>query len=163
MYFAGRYTAPHANGAAAVEVTIKTNDMSPILRSILAVVAGLVAGSVVNMGLIMIGGAVVPAPEGADVTTMEGLKASMHLFQPKNFVFPFLAHALGTLAGALAAAAIAGKNKMKFALGIAVFFLAGGVYNVFVLPSPVWFTILDLVVAYLPMGFLAGRLTERKQ
>ena len=75
-----------------------------ILRNILAVIGGFVVGSVVNMGFIMIGGAVVPAPEGVDTTTMEGLAAGMHLFTPINFLFPFLAHALGTLAGACAAA-----------------------------------------------------------
>jgi hypothetical protein len=31
----------------------------------------------------------------------------MHLFEPRHFVMPFLAHALGTLAGALAAFLIA--------------------------------------------------------
>jgi len=31
------------------------------------------------------------------------------------------------------------------------------------LPSPVWFTILDLAAAYLPMGYLAGKLTSRQQ
>ena len=51
------------------------------------------------MGLIMLSGKVIPPPAGSDVATMEGLKASLHLFEPKHFVFPFLAHALGTLVG----------------------------------------------------------------
>jgi len=92
------------------------------------------------------------------VTTTEGLKASMHLFQPKHFLMPLLAHALGTLAGALVAATIAATHKMKFAMGIAVFFLAGGIASVAMLPSPVWFAVADLVLAYLPMGYFAGKL-----
>jgi len=47
---------------------------------------------------------------------------------------------------------------MKFALGIAVFFLAGGIASVAMLPSPLWFSVTDLVLAYIPMGYLAGKL-----
>jgi hypothetical protein len=137
--------------------------MNPIIRNILAVIAGIVVGSTVNMGLVTIGPAVIPTPEGTDVTSMEGLKASMHLFGPQNFIFPFLAHALGTLAGAWLAALIASSHKLKFALAIGVFFLIGGIVNVLMLPSPVWFTILDLVVAYIPMGWLGGKLAGDKK
>ena len=136
--------------------------MSPILRNFLAVVAGLILGSVVNMGIISISGAIIPPPAGADVTTTEGLKATMHLFEPKHFVFPFLAHALGTFAGAFVTAWFAVNNKMRLALIIGFFFLAGGIASVFMLPSPTWFTVLDLVVAYIPMAYLAAKLAGRK-
>lgn len=54
--------------------------MHPILRNILAVIAGAVLGSVANMCLVTIGPSLIPPPEGAVVTTLEGLKASLHLF-----------------------------------------------------------------------------------
>lgn len=136
--------------------------MNPILKNILAFIAGVIAGSLVNMGIIMVSGSIIPPPEGADNTTMEGLKASMHLFQPRHFLFPFLAHALGTFAGAFVTASIAASHKMKLALGIGALFLAGGIANVVMLPSPLWFTIVDLVGAYIPMAWLAGRLAGRK-
>ena len=136
--------------------------MNPIIKNSLAVVVGGIIGSAVNMGVIMISGSIIPPPDGADVTTMEGLKASMHLFQPKHFIFPFLAHALGTFAGAFVAAYIAANHKMKFALGIGVFFLAGGIASTFMLPSPAWFSILDLVAAYIPLCYFAGRLVVKK-
>jgi hypothetical protein len=132
--------------------------MPPILRNILAVVAGILIGSVVNMFIINISGSVVPPPKGADLTTTEGLIASMHLFQPKHFIMPFLAHALGTLVGAFIAALIAENHKMKFALGLGAFFLLGGIAAVFMLPSPLWFNAVDLVLAYIPMGYLGGRI-----
>jgi hypothetical protein len=136
--------------------------MSPIVKNILAVVTGIIVGSLVNMGIVMVSGSIIHPPAGADVTTVEGLKASLHLFQPKHFIFPFLAHALGTFAGAFLAAKIAANHKMKFALGIGVVFLAGGISNVFMLPSPTWFTVLDLVGAYIPMGYFAGKLALMK-
>lgn len=131
--------------------------MNPIARNILAVVVGVVVGSIVNMALVNIGPMVIPPPEGGDITTVEGLKETMHLFQPKHFIFPFLAHALGTLTGAFIAAIIAVSRKMNIAIGIGVFFLLGGIYMVTLVPSPTWFAILDLVVAYIPMGYLGGR------
>ncbi|PTX22269.1 hypothetical protein C8N40_10191 [Pontibacter mucosus] len=136
--------------------------MNPIVRNILAVIAGVVIGSAVNMALITVSGSVIPPPEGADVTTTEGLRASMHLFQPKHFIFPFLAHALGTLAGAFVAAAVAASYKMRFAFGIGIYFLAGGIASVFLLPSPTWYTVVDLIGAYLPMAYVAGKLAGRK-
>ncbi len=136
--------------------------MNPILKNIIAVIAGAIFGSVVNMTLIMISGFIIPPPEGADVTTTEGLKASMHLFQPKHFLFPFLAHALGTFCGAYLSASIAPIRKMVFALVIGFLFLAGGTANVFMLPSPIWFTLVDLLGAYIPMAYIAGKLVAKK-
>ena len=135
--------------------------MNATIKNILAVIAGLILGSAVNMGLIMISGSVIAPPEGADVTTMEGLKESIHLFQPKHFLFPFLAHALGTLVGAFVAGLIAANNKMTFALVIGVFFLIGGIINTFMLPAPIWFNILDLLGAYIPMAWFGGKLAMR--
>ncbi|HPE77416.1 MAG TPA: hypothetical protein P5210_16465 [Draconibacterium sp.] len=132
--------------------------MNPIVRNILAVISGLVVGSTVNMGIIMISGSIIPPPEGVDNTTVEGLKAGMHLFQPKHFLFPFLAHAIGTFAGALLAAIISANRKMLLALVVGAFFLAGGIANILMLPSPTWFTIVDLAGAYFPMAFLGGKM-----
>lgn len=132
--------------------------MNPILKNIITVIAGFLCGSLVNGGIIMISGSVIPPPEGADVTTMEGLKASMHLFEPKHFLMPFLAHALGTFVGAFFAAKLAANHQLKFALGIGILFLAGGITNVILLPSPLWFSVLDIAGAYIPMAYLAGKI-----
>ncbi|TGL59211.1 hypothetical protein EHQ58_09895 [Leptospira ognonensis] len=136
--------------------------MKVITRNILAVVLGAVLGSIVNMGIIVFGGSLVPPPEGADVITMEGLKASMHLFQPIHFLMPFLAHALGTFFGALVAMLVAANHKEKFSYGIGILFMLGGIANVFMLPSPLWFSILDVLGAYLPMSILAIILVRKR-
>jgi hypothetical protein len=137
--------------------------MSTILKNILAVVIGILLGSTVNMAIIKISSSIIPPPEGADITTMEGLKASIHLFKPINFLFPFLAHALGTLFGAFLAAKIAATHKMKFALGIGFFFLLGGIANVYLLPGPMWFSVVDLVFAYLPVAYFGGRMALKNK
>ena len=134
--------------------------MNPTLRNVLAVVAGLIIGSIVNMSLVNLSGTLIPPPPGTDVTTPEGLKASMHLFGPQHFLVPFLAHALGTFVGAYLAARVAASHKMALALVIGGFFQLGGIAAVFMLPAPLWFEALDLALAYIPMAYLAGRLAS---
>jgi hypothetical protein len=131
--------------------------MNPTLKNILAFIAGIIVGSMVNISIIMVSGSVISPPEGGDITTMEGLKATIHLFEPKHFIFPFLAHALGTLIGAMVAAKIAGSRPRIMALVIGAFFFVGGTINVFSLGGPMWFNALDLLVAYLPMAYLGGK------
>jgi len=43
---------------------------------------------------------------------------------------------------------------MRYALGISAWFLMGGIMSVCMLPSPLWFTLVDLIGAYLPFGYL---------
>lgn len=137
--------------------------MNPIARNILAVIIGFVVGSLVNMALVNVGPSVIPLPEGADVSTMDSLRASMKLFTPVNFLFPFLAHALGTLTGAFVAAKLAVSHHMKFAIGIGVAFLLGGVAVASMIGGPVWFIASDLLLAYIPMAFLGGFLAGGKR
>lgn len=132
--------------------------MNPILRNVLAVIAGIIIGGVVNMGIIIISGSVIPLPQGVDNTTVEGLKASAHLMGPQHYIFPFIAHAGGTLVGAFGAAKIAVTQKTNLALLVGGFFLIGGIMMVMQVPSPMWFNILDIIGAYIPMGYLGGRL-----
>lgn len=132
--------------------------MNPILRNILAILAGIIGGGLLNGGLIHVSDSIIPPPTGVDVTDMESLKTSMHLFGPEHFIFPLLAHALGTLAGATIAAWLAASHQMKIALGIGAFFLLGGIAAASMLPAPTWFVALDLIAAYLPMGWLGGKL-----
>lgn len=131
------------------------------IRNILAVIAGFIIGSIVNMGIIMSSSYIVPPPSGVDVQTMEGLKAGMHLFEPKHFIIPFFAHAIGTLSGAFVAAKIAGTSPIVYAMIVAVLFCIGGLANVIMLPSPIWYTAADLLLAYLPMGYWGYRLADR--
>lgn len=137
--------------------------MPKLMRNVIAVLVGLVIGGCVNMGLIMLSPALVPPPTGVDMTTEEGLARGMKLLQPRHFVMPFLAHALGTLAGALAAYLMAASHKARFAYAIGFVYLCGGVAACFMIPAPAWFMALDLLVAYLPMAWLAIRIGTRMQ
>src|SRR5687768_10495085 len=139
--------------------------MPNVLRNVLAVVAGIAIGGVVNMALITLSPSLIPPPPGVDVNSAESLGKAMHLFEPRHFVMPFLAHALGTLAGALVAYLIAATYRARMAYVIGAVFLCGGVAASFMIPAPAWFIALDLLVAYIPMAWLAvqmGRQIKRE-
>lgn len=134
--------------------------MPKFLRTLLAVIVGFVVGSVVNMALITVSGKVIPPPVGADVTTMQGLKASIHLFEARHFIFPFLAHALGTLVGALVACWLAPGKSPVPAYVVGGLFLLGGIATTFMLPAPGWFVAADLLLAYIPAAWLGQALAK---
>lgn len=136
--------------------------MNPSVKNIIAVIVGIIVGSVVNMGIVMLSGIVIPPPNGADVTTMEGLRETLPLFEPKHFIMPFLAHALGTLAGAFITTKIAASRQLLCALIIGVFFLSGGFWSAYLLKGPSWFLTLDLALAYIPMAWLGWKLAIKK-
>lgn len=137
--------------------------MNIILRNIAAVITGLFLGSLANMAIVSLGPVLIPSPVGADMTTVEGLQQAMPLLQPRHFVAPFVAHALGTLVGALAAYWIAGSRKKLFAWVIGVLFLCGGIAASAMIPAPAWFKAVDLLLAYLPMAWLATVIGARTQ
>ncbi len=134
--------------------------MLPMLINIFGIMAGLVLGSIVNMAFVTISSSVIAPPVGADMTTVEGLTAAMPRMEAKHFVFPFLAHALGTLVAAFVAARVAVDHKMPIALGIGGTFLVGGIAASTMIPAPPWFIALDLIAAYLPMAWLGARLAR---
>jgi hypothetical protein len=134
--------------------------MNPIIKNILAVITGWLGGSVINLGLIQTGHMLIPM-EGVDTNDMDALAAVMPSLGFEYFIFPFLAHALGTLVGAAIAGLIADNHKMKFSLAIGGLFLLGGIMVNYMLPGPTWFTATDILIAYIPMAWIGGKIAMR--
>ena len=126
-----------------------------VLKNALFVVVGFILGSAVNMALLAGGSALIPAPQGVDINDAESIANSIHLFEAKHFVFPFLAHALGTLFGALAAGYLGWQTRRVLVWCVAALFFAGGVAATFMIPAPVTYVAIDLTLAYAPMALLA--------
>jgi hypothetical protein len=132
-----------------------------MLRNTLALVIGLVIGSVVNMALVMLGPSLFPPPAGVDMSSTESIAATIHLFEFRHFVFPWLAHAMGTLTGALTAFLVAGSYRVVLAWIIGFMSLVGGIFASIMIPAPLWFIATDLALAYLPMAWLAAAIGRR--
>lgn len=132
--------------------------MNPALQTVLVFVLALVTGSLVNMGLVMIGPQIIPPPPGVDMTDMNSFAAAVDTMGLQHFLFPFLAHALGTLAGCVVVVRLATRKKQFWAYSLGIFFLFGGITAAATIPAPLWFVIVDLLFAYLPMARLATKL-----
>ena len=126
--------------------------MKTIIKNILVLLGGCVFGSVVNMGLIIAGNQLIPVANG-----MNPMDATM--WEIKYFIFPFFAHAIGTLSGAFIVAKYTVSYHMILAICIGIFFLLGSISMVFIMPAPVWFIVADLSLAYIPMGWYGWKLT----
>ena len=135
--------------------------MQQTVRLIVAVPLGFIAGSVVNMAIVVVGPILIPPPPGVDMSTMESLAETIHLMGPVNFMAPFLAHALGTLSGVFATCLIASARRNLLAGIMAVLFLAGGIAASTMIPAPLWFIATDLLLAYVPMAWLGLLLANR--
>ncbi len=132
-----------------------------MVRNVLAVIVGIVACMLVNGGIISLSSTIIPPPPGVNLNDLESLKAHLHLFEAKHFIMPFVAHAMGSVVGGLLAALIAASRKMTFALVIGIVHLLGGIAAAIMIPSPMWFIVLDLVVAYVPMAWIGGKLGSK--
>ena len=132
--------------------------MNPILKNILAVIAGIIIGGAVNFGIIKFGPSIIPLPEGVNPEDLNSIKEHIGDFEVKNFMVVFLAHALGTLVGAFITTKLLAIKKITFPLLIGFFFLLGGVSMVKAIGGPTWFNLLDLIVAYVPMAWLGAKL-----
>ena len=129
--------------------------MNIILKNILAILAGIVIGMIVNMALIISGSYLIPISD-----SMDPMNAKM--WEIKYFIFPFLAHAIGTFSGAFITAKLSASFHIMLAIFIGIFFLLGGISMVFILPAPIWFIVADLFLAYIPMSWLGWRISNKK-
>ncbi len=134
--------------------------MNPILKNILAVVASIAGGMILHMAILFAG---IPfMPEGIEPMDATSLSENMHRFTPINYAFPLLAHGLGTLLSGYLAALIAATHKMKFAIAAGIFWLLGGISNAFEIDAPLWFDIMDIGLAYIPMALLGAKWAIKK-
>jgi hypothetical protein len=135
--------------------------MNPIVRNILAVIAGWIVGSIANIALVIVGMMLVPMPGGASPFDPESIKAAVPLFEAKHFAVPLIAHAAGALVGGLVASLIGVSRNLMLAMIVGLLFLLGGIVNTFSIPAPAWFIAVDLLVAYIPMAWLGWKLSGR--
>lgn len=132
-----------------------------LLRCFAGLLAGLFLGGLVNMLILGVTGALVPPPEGVDPNSLESIRANIGSYSLLQFVAPFVAHAGGTLVGAFLATIIGGFTRMYAGLMVGGLFLVGGIMMIVMIPeTPLWFTATDLVLAYLPMGWLGWRVAH---
>lgn len=134
-----------------------------ILMFILNVIWGIILGSIANGLIVMLGKFAFPHPEGIDVSTIAGINSSIQNWEIQHFITPFLAHAVGTLVGSCVTVYCLKSHKLFGAMIVGTVFLLGGVLMVLQLNAPMWFNIVDLVFAYLPISYLGYYIIQNKK
>lgn len=131
--------------------------MNPVLRNVIIYILAIIGGNIVNMSTLMIGMEIFPV-EGLDVLTPETLKIAYEkgLLTSKHFIFPLIAHALGTFVAALIVGYFCKTQQRKWYISVGILFLVLGCLNLNSIPHPSWFGIVDLIISYIPMAILGG-------
>ena len=127
--------------------------MKLLLKNIGVLVVGIIIGMIVNIGLIIIGGIIFPLSE-----ILKPMNAINWDF--KYFIFPFLAHSIGTLSGAFVVSKFSKNSNIIMPLIVGLYFLSGGIYMVTILPAPTWFVLLDVILGYIPMALLGWKISK---
>ena len=108
---------------------------------------------IINIGLIILGGIIFPPPESFE--PMNAMNWDL-----KYFIFPFLAHSIGTLSGSLIVSKFSKKSSIILPLIVGLYFLSGGIYMSTILPAPMWFVLLDVILGYIPMALLGWKISK---
>lgn len=133
-----------------------------MVRRVMAVLLGLVAGSVTVALVERLGQLAYPAPAPVDPDDVEAMRRMLGELPAAAFVVILLAWAIGSLAGGFVAAKLAPAGKVGHALVVGSLQLAAGVATVLMIPGhPPWFVAVG-VTLFLPLAWLGGRLASRR-
>lgn len=143
-----------------LNLTVKYTSMNHTLRNALALMAGLIAAFVFNSVTLQLLGSLT-GMEAQSEMTPEEIANHLKNLKPWQFAVPFAAHVLGSFAGGFIAASLSKTQPKVLAVTVALIHLAGGVAMVMAFPHPIWFVILDLTLAYVPIAWLAYKVVRR--
>ncbi|WP_353146229.1 hypothetical protein [Chryseobacterium sp.] len=117
-----------------------------MLRRILAVLAGLITGSVCITAIENIGHYFYPPPAGSGSGDMDALRAYVTEAPFMALFFVILAYAVAALVSGFTASKIANDGKAVSAIICGVIFLVMTIYMMAILPTPIWFWMLGILV-----------------
>ena len=133
-----------------------------MIRNVLAVLAGLAAGMVTNMALIMLNAYVLfPMPEGIDMNDPVQMNAYIAPLPATAFILVLAAHLGQSFVGGWTAARLGASRPMLLAMIIGVLTLAGGIMNMMQLELPSWMYV--EIPLYLVVAWLAGRIEIKRR
>jgi hypothetical protein len=125
--------------------------------SVIPVWVGMVVAGLAITVIEFLGSKVYPPPLGMNPEDPASVRAAMALMPPGALLFVLLGWIVGTFAGAWVTARMAYRSPITHGLVLGALFLAGGIVNMLLLPHPVWFWILGVMV-FLPAAYLGARL-----
>ena len=129
-----------------------------MIRNILAVIVGLVVGNIAIMGLHYLGALFYPPPKGIDMNDIKAITEYISIAPLGSLLFVMFAHIGGTFIAGISTTLVS-KNIIPIYI-IGVFFTLAGIYNLYMLPHPLWFNI--EVIFYFPAAIYSHKLISKR-
>ncbi|MEO5880758.1 MAG: hypothetical protein ABIR22_11440 [Candidatus Eisenbacteria bacterium] len=129
-----------------------------MLRRLLGVLAGLVAGAIVVALIEGLGHALWPPPAGADLRDPEQLKALIPSLPIGALIAVVLGWAMGSFSGGWMAATISRDFRMALVVGFIL--LCMGVVTMVQIPHPLWMWVMGVALP-LPAAWFGARLAPK--
>ncbi|MBW8523542.1 hypothetical protein K0U91_12255 [Chryseobacterium chendengshani] len=117
-----------------------------MLRQILGIIAGIIAGSLCVWAVETINHSLYPFPAGMKTNDMDAFKAYVENLPVLGKLLVIVGYALGALVSGFVSTKVAKNGKPVAAIICGLIFLTFTIYNMFVLPTPVWFWVLGILV-----------------
>ncbi len=110
------------------------------------------------MGLHYLGMIFYPLPEGSNMNDMTAIAEYIKIAPTGALLMVIVAHIGGTFLAGISTALVSKNNITTYIVG--GFFTLAGIYNLYMLPSPWWFSI--EVILYLTAAFYGYNLVAKK-
>jgi len=114
------------------------------MRAVLGAIAGLVAAFICVQAAEMIVHQLYPFPPGADMNDMATIKKFVATLPRTAMLLVLAGWLIGTLLGTFVAAKIGRSRVPAYVVGVLL--LCAGIANSFLIPQPVWFTAVSIVI-----------------
>ncbi len=128
------------------------------MRTVLGVIAGMVAAIVVIMLVQMVSSAMYPMPEGLTMEDKEGFANYIRSLPALAFIIVIIGYLLGSLAGGFVSTKVA-KTKFLPAWIIGGLLTLGGIWNGMIVPQPSWVTIVSLLM-FIPGAYFGAKMVN---
>ena len=130
-------------------------------RNIISVMAGVILGLMIIMGVESAGHSLFPLPQDVEFNDPQMLKQVMHLIPIQALLAVLAAWALGSFGGGWLAARLAPEKPTAHALFVGCVLMLAGIANLFMIPHPLWFTVIG-VLLFIPAAWLGSKLVRGK-
>lgn len=128
-----------------------------MVRKIMSVLAGVIAGGLAVALLQMINLNIYPAPLDLDTTDMAQMREYVKSLPRNAFILVIISHFVGALVAGLVAGMVAKNGRMKTGLIAAAIILAFTVVNYVNIPHPNWVIGVDSIATIIG-GLLGSRI-----
>src|SRR5262245_52002319 len=123
--------------------------LNPVVRSILAVIGGMLVAFVIIAVVEAIGIKLYPPPPGLNPADPESLKRWVASMPLAAKLCVLLAYAAGSVAGGWVAAGLGPGARLMHAMIVAALLFGAGLMNLMTIPHPAWFWVASSLIYWL--------------